>query len=236
MGVQGIGEHRQPYAWYSAIDGDGGVVGSPVGLPFFVGRWERDDVLNAQRPSRNPWSDERAVARCLEAPGADGRYGPLVVDQLLMSGELRCPGCGGELRPWGYARGRGVREEHAIVVSRPRRSCCSRRRCATRRPAACRCRENLHRQGETTACSNRLAASNEARSSRTLHRPRKRRHPRGSPHLALPGSPTAGTPDPDSDHDLPADAARGCSCCPCSFADWSPDRAVAWSRHRRRGR
>ena len=54
---------------------------------------------------------------------------PLVVDQLLTGGELRCPGCGGELRPWGYARGRGVREEQAIVVSHPRRSSCSRCRC-----------------------------------------------------------------------------------------------------------
>ena len=50
---------------------------------------------------------------------------PSVVDRLLFGGELACPGCGGQLRPWGYARGRRVREEHAVVASRPRRSCCS---------------------------------------------------------------------------------------------------------------
>ena len=50
---------------------------------------------------------------------------PLEVDRLLTGGELRCPGCAGELRPWGYARSRGVRDEDAIVASRPRRSSCS---------------------------------------------------------------------------------------------------------------
>lgn len=49
---------------------------------------------------------------------------PLEVDRLLTDGELRCPGCAGELRPWGYARSRGVREEDAVVTSRPRRSSC----------------------------------------------------------------------------------------------------------------
>src|SRR2546422_492511 len=49
---------------------------------------------------------------------------PVEVDRLLTGGELRCPGCGGELRPWGYARLRGVRGEDAIVMSRPRRSSC----------------------------------------------------------------------------------------------------------------
>jgi hypothetical protein len=48
----------------------------------------------------------------------------LVVDRLLAGGELRCPGCAGELRPWGYARSRRVRDEDAIVTSRPRRSSC----------------------------------------------------------------------------------------------------------------
>jgi hypothetical protein len=54
---------------------------------------------------------------------------PLEVDQLLSGGELRCPGCAGELRPWGHARGRGVREEHGVVTVRPRRSSCSQCRC-----------------------------------------------------------------------------------------------------------
>lgn len=50
---------------------------------------------------------------------------PLEVDRLLTGGELACPGCAGELRPWGYARSRGVRAEDTIAVVRPRRSCCS---------------------------------------------------------------------------------------------------------------
>jgi hypothetical protein len=50
---------------------------------------------------------------------------PLEVDQLLTGGELRCPDCAGELRPWGHARERGVRDESCVVVLRPRRSWCS---------------------------------------------------------------------------------------------------------------
>jgi hypothetical protein len=50
---------------------------------------------------------------------------PLEVDKLLRGGLLRCPGCEGELRPWGYARSRGVRDESAMVLCRPRRSSCS---------------------------------------------------------------------------------------------------------------
>ena len=54
---------------------------------------------------------------------------PLEVERLLTGGELRCPDCAGELRPWGHARGRGVREENGVVTVRPRRSSCSRCRC-----------------------------------------------------------------------------------------------------------
>ena len=54
---------------------------------------------------------------------------PLEVEQLLTGGELRCPGCAGELRPWGHARERGVRDETVVVRVRPRRSWCSRCRC-----------------------------------------------------------------------------------------------------------
>ena len=54
---------------------------------------------------------------------------PLEVDQLLIGGELRCPGCAGELRPWGHGRERGVRDETAVVALRPRRSACSQCRC-----------------------------------------------------------------------------------------------------------
>lgn len=51
---------------------------------------------------------------------------PLEVDRLLVGGELRCPDCAGELRPWGHARERRVRDLHAVVRLRPRRSSCSR--------------------------------------------------------------------------------------------------------------
>jgi hypothetical protein len=54
---------------------------------------------------------------------------PFEVDQLLTRGELRCPGCAGELRPWGHARERGVRDVDTVVTVRPRRSSCSACRC-----------------------------------------------------------------------------------------------------------
>jgi hypothetical protein len=50
---------------------------------------------------------------------------PLEVDRLLAGGELGCPGCAGELRPWGHGRWRRLREEHEQVRRRLRRSCCS---------------------------------------------------------------------------------------------------------------
>lgn len=50
---------------------------------------------------------------------------PLEVDVLLLGGALRCPGCAGELRPWGHARERGVRDEITVLTVRPRRSWCS---------------------------------------------------------------------------------------------------------------
>jgi hypothetical protein len=50
---------------------------------------------------------------------------PLEVDRLLCGGGLRCPGCAGQLRPWGHARARGVRDRGVTVTLRPRRSSCS---------------------------------------------------------------------------------------------------------------
>lgn len=50
---------------------------------------------------------------------------PLEVDRLLTCGELRCPDCTGELRPWGHARERGLRDVATVVTLRPRRSLCS---------------------------------------------------------------------------------------------------------------
>jgi hypothetical protein len=49
---------------------------------------------------------------------------PFEVDRLLAAGDLRCPECAGVLRPWGYARWRGVRLEDEVEMRRPRRSVC----------------------------------------------------------------------------------------------------------------
>lgn len=44
----------------------------------------------------------------------------------LAAGELACPGCGGELRRWGHARARQVRDSgSARLTLRPRRTRCS---------------------------------------------------------------------------------------------------------------
>lgn len=50
---------------------------------------------------------------------------PLEVDRLLLGGLLRCPGCEAQLRPWGWARSRSVRELVEVVIVRPRRSLCA---------------------------------------------------------------------------------------------------------------
>ncbi|MGO9344330.1 MAG: DUF6431 domain-containing protein [Acidimicrobiales bacterium] len=46
------------------------------------------------------------------------------VEQSLGAGVLFCPGCGGELRPWGSARKRALREEGVETALVPRRSRC----------------------------------------------------------------------------------------------------------------
>lgn len=53
---------------------------------------------------------------------------PVRVDSALISGELRCPHCAGELRPWGSARARVLRLRQGDLQLRPRRSRC--RSCA----------------------------------------------------------------------------------------------------------
>lgn len=42
----------------------------------------------------------------------------------LVAGELACPDCDGELRPWGHARIRSLRTRHHSRRIRPRRACC----------------------------------------------------------------------------------------------------------------
>jgi hypothetical protein len=46
------------------------------------------------------------------------------VECRLVAGEITCPGCGGELRPWGHARWRTLRDHRRPVRVRPRRSRC----------------------------------------------------------------------------------------------------------------
>jgi hypothetical protein len=51
---------------------------------------------------------------------------PARVEEQLLSGELVCPDCGGQLAPWGYARERFVREaDESVRRIGPRRSICS---------------------------------------------------------------------------------------------------------------
>jgi len=50
---------------------------------------------------------------------------PDVVEKSLRAGELICPSCRGELRPWSSARRRPVREQGIETELRPRRSRCS---------------------------------------------------------------------------------------------------------------
>ena len=65
--------------------------------------------------------------------GRDARGGAVLtvgvdrtgVESRLAGGGLECPGCGGVLRPWGWARPRTLRERDGVVVLRPRRSRCS---------------------------------------------------------------------------------------------------------------
>jgi hypothetical protein len=49
----------------------------------------------------------------------------VVVERMLVTGELGCPSCGGVLRPWGYARWRSSRREADTVRHRPRRANCA---------------------------------------------------------------------------------------------------------------
>ncbi len=45
-------------------------------------------------------------------------------EHQLTAGELACPECQGELRPWGHARARRLRTRHGTRHIRPRRACC----------------------------------------------------------------------------------------------------------------
>jgi hypothetical protein len=47
------------------------------------------------------------------------------VEAALVAGALACPGCGGVLRPWGWARRRVLRGGSSPVAVRPRRAWCA---------------------------------------------------------------------------------------------------------------
>lgn len=47
------------------------------------------------------------------------------VERALLAGELSCPDCAGQLRPWGSARWRDVRRWAQVQRRRPRRSRCA---------------------------------------------------------------------------------------------------------------
>lgn len=47
----------------------------------------------------------------------------------LAAGVVSCPGCGGPLSPWGFARSREVRMLYGVRSVTPRRACCQ--RCGT---------------------------------------------------------------------------------------------------------
>ena len=50
---------------------------------------------------------------------------PARVEAALASGELACPHCDGELRPWGHARPRVLRSRSGATELRPRRAWCA---------------------------------------------------------------------------------------------------------------
>jgi hypothetical protein len=54
---------------------------------------------------------------------------PVKVESDLVAGLVACPGCGGHLARWGFARVRRLRDRGGPVLVRPRRGrCCSCRR------------------------------------------------------------------------------------------------------------
>jgi hypothetical protein len=58
------------------------------------------------------------------APVRSVRPEPEEVERELAAGELRCPDCDGELRPWAFARPRRLRGWEGSELHRPRRSRC----------------------------------------------------------------------------------------------------------------
>lgn len=85
------------------------------------------DVLNSEKAtSQHLWAEIEAAssvdARCTDMQMVEADVES--VEVRLRAGEIACVGCGGELRPWGYARWRTLRDHGRPVRLRPRRSRC----------------------------------------------------------------------------------------------------------------
>src|SRR5215831_14011648 len=89
----------------------------------------RQDVGRPERREGHPahlWPEIEVAfvidARCTDVQMVEADASS--VESRLVAGEIACPGCGGELRPWGHARWRTLRDHGRPVRLRPRRSRC----------------------------------------------------------------------------------------------------------------
>lgn len=71
-------------------------------------------VVNAQGPPRLRQQLGRALLVVRGAPVLMVEADPARVEQALATGELACPGCGGVLGGWGWARGRWLRGRDGV--------------------------------------------------------------------------------------------------------------------------
>ena len=85
------------------------------------------DILKSEKAtSANLWAEIEA-ASSTSMRGTDMQMVEAEVESVearLLAGEIACVDCGGELRPWGYARLRTLRDHGRPVRLRPRRSRC----------------------------------------------------------------------------------------------------------------
>jgi len=85
------------------------------------------DVLNGEKATPTFVLNSRGGLLFIDARCTDVQMVEVdaaSVESRLVAGEIACPGCGGELRPWGHARWRTLRDHGRPVRLRPRRSRC----------------------------------------------------------------------------------------------------------------
>jgi hypothetical protein len=86
------------------------------------------NVLKSEKAtSANLWPETRRDLLYVDARCTDMQVVEADVESVearLRAGEIACVDCGGELRPWGYARRRTLRDHGRLVGLRPRRSRC----------------------------------------------------------------------------------------------------------------